>query len=287
MNRVNLLLVVIALVMVGVSSMLFTVDEREKVILFRFGEIVRADYEPGLHFKLPVMNTVRRFNGQIQTFDAKPVMYQTQELKNVVVDSFVKWRITDVKAFYIAMGSVNVNARLGQIVNDISRAEFGKRTVQDVVSGARGEIMDLMRVAANKVTSDFGIEVIDVRLKRVDLPPDASNSVYARMSAGRARVAKTFRAEGAEEAEKIRSEADKDRSILLAEAGQKADIIRGAGDAKAASVFADAYNANREFYSFYRSLEAYRKVLGSGDDLLVLKPEGEFFKYFGDGVAPE
>lgn len=286
MSRVNLLLVLIALAVVGVSSTLFTVNEREKAILFRFGEVVRADYEPGLHFKLPVVNTVRLFNGQIQTFDAPPVMYQTEELKNVVVDAFVKWRIADVKAYYIALGSVDVNIRLGQIVNDIARAEFGKRTVKDVVSGARVEIMKIMQASANLAAADLGIEVIDVRIKRVDLPPDASNSVYARMSAGRTRVAKGFRAEGAEEAEKIRSEADKDRSILLAEADQKAQIIRGTGDATAATIFAEAYGANSEFYSFYRSLEAYRKVLGNGDDLLVLKPEGEFFKYFGDATAP-
>lgn len=286
MSRVNLLLVLIALAVVGVSSTLFTVNEREKAILFKFGEVIRADYEPGLHFKLPVVNTVRFFNGQIQTYDAPPVMYQTEELKNVVVDAFVKWRIADVKAYYIALGSVDVNVRLGQIVNDIARAEFGKRTVKDVVSGARVEIMKIMQASANQAAADLGIEVIDVRIKRVDLPPDASNSVYARMSAGRTRVAKGFRAEGAEEAEKIRSEADKDRSILLAEADQKAQIIRGTGDATAATIFAQAYGANSEFYSFYRSLEAYRKVLGNGDDLLVLKPEGEFFKYFGDATAP-
>jgi len=286
MTRVNLLLVLLALVLVTMSSTLFTVDERETAILFRFGEIVKADYEPGLHVKLPVVNTVRHFNRQIQTYDAKPVMYQTEELKNVVVDAFVKWRIADVRAFYIALGSVDVNLRLGQIVNDIARGEFGKRTVKDVVSGAREEIMDIMQVEANRVTQGFGVEVVDVRLKRVDLPPDASNSVYARMSAGRARVAKGFRAEGAEEAEKIRSEADKDRTILLAEAGQQAQIIRGTGDALAADIFAKAYGANEEFYSFYRSLEAYRQVLGNGDDLLVLKPEGEFFKYFGDSKVP-
>ncbi len=282
MSRVNLLLALVVLGLVGVSSMLFTVDEREKAILFRFGEIVRADYEPGLHFKLPVVHNVRRFNSQIQTFDAPPVMYQTVELKNVVVDAFVKWRITDVKTYYIAMGSVDVNIRLGQIVNNIARAEFGKRSVQEVVSGARAEMMEIMRVSSNEATSDFGIEVVDVRLKRVDLSPKASNSVYDRMSAGRTRVAKGFRAEGAEEAEKIRSEADKDRAILLAEADQKAQIIRGSGDAAAATIFAQAYGVNREFYSFYRSLEGYRKVLGNGDDLLVLKPEGEFFKYFGN-----
>jgi len=286
MSRVNVLLVLIALVMITVSSTLFIVDEREKAILFRFGEIVRADYEPGLHFKLPVVNTVKRFNRQIQTFDARPVMYQTKELKNVVVDAFVKWRIADVKAYYIALGSVDVDIRLAQIINNAARAEFGKRSVQDVVSGAREEIMEIMRKSANLVTQDFGVQVVDVRLKRVDLPPDASNSVYARMSAGRARVAKTFRAEGAEEAEKIRSTADKDRAILLAQTDQKAQIIRGTGDALAATIFADAYGANKEFYSFYRSLEAYRKVLGKGDDLLVLKPEGEFFKYFGSGAAP-
>lgn len=286
MSRINLILVLIALVVIAISSTLFTVDEREKVILFRFGEIVKADYEPGLHFKLPFINTVRRFNGQIQTLDAPPVMYQTEELKNVVVDAFVKWRIADVKAYYIALGSVDVNSRLGQIVADIARAEFGKRTVKEVVSSARVEIMDIMRSSSDEKTTVFGVEVVDVRLKRVDLPPDASNSVYARMSAGRTRVAKGFRAEGAEEAEKIRSEADKDRSIMLAEANQQSQMIRGSGDATAAKIFAEAYGANQDFYSFYRSLEAYRRALGNGDDLLVLKPEGEFFKYFGQNVAP-
>ncbi len=286
MSKFNLILGVALVALLLGYNTLFTVDERERAILFRFGEIVRADYEPGIHFKLPLVHQVALFSRQIQTLDGKPVRYQTEELKNVIVDAFVKWRIADVEKFYISVGGVDINSRLGQIINDIARAEFGKRTVIEVVSSARAQIMDIMREEANKGAQAFGVEVIDVRLKRVDLPPDASNSVYARMSAGRTRVAKEFRAQGAEEAEKIRAEADKEKSILLAEADERAQIIRGQGDAEAAKTYANAYGVDEDFYSFYRSLEAYRKVLGSGDDFLVLKPEGEFFKYFDQPPQP-
>ncbi|MBL4623151.1 MAG: protease modulator HflC [Immundisolibacteraceae bacterium] len=285
MSRINLVFGLIGLLVIGVLNTVFIVDERQKAILFKFGEIIRADYEPGLHFKLPIMNTVALFSSQIQTLDAQPVRYQTEELKNVTVDTFVKWRITDVQKFYIAIGGSDINTRLGQIVNDVARSEFGKRSVNEVVSGARVEIMEIMQKAANVAAQTYGIEVVDVRLKRVDLPLEASNSVYARMSAGRNRVAKEFRAQGAEEAEKIRAQADKEKEILLAEADRKSQIIRGSGDATAANTYASAYGANEEFYSFYRSLEAYRKVFGSGEDLMVLKPEGEFFKYFGDEIS--
>ncbi|MEC9340573.1 MAG: protease modulator HflC [Pseudomonadota bacterium] len=282
MNRtLSMTLLVLGGVLLVVSLSVFTVSERERAILFRLGQIVKADYEPGIHFKIPIIHTVQKYDARIQTLDAASVQYQTIELKNVVVDAFVKWRIEDVSDYFVAVGSGDINSRLGQIINDLSRDQFGKRTVQEVVSGDRSEIMRILQERANEVAGDFGVEIVDVRIKRVDLPANVSSSVYGRMEAERTRVAKELRSQGGEEAEKIRAEADKERTIALARAYREAQALRGEGDAIATDIYAQAFGQDAEFYSFYRSLQAYREVLDSGDDLVVIQPDNEFFQYFG------
>ena len=282
MNRtLSMTLLVLGGVLLVVSLSVFTVSERERAILFRLGQIVKADYEPGIHFKIPIIHTVQKYDARIQTLDAASVQYQTIELKNVVVDAFVKWRIEDVSDYFVAVGSGDINSRLGQIINDLSRDQFGKRTVQEVVSGDRAEIMRILHERANEVAGDFGVEIVDVRIKRVDLPANVSSSVYGRMEAERTRVAKELRSQGGEEAEKIRAEADKERTIALARAYREAQALRGEGDAIATDIYAQAFGQDAEFYSFYRSLQAYREVLDSGDDLVVIQPDNEFFQYFG------
>jgi membrane protease subunit HflC len=216
--------------------------------------------------------------------DARPEEYLTSEKKNVMVDSFVKWRITDVATYYKAMGGDERRAvnRISQIIKDGLRNEFGKRTIQEAVSGERSQIMDNLQIKANKQVQDFGIEVVDVRIKRIDLPVDVSNSVYRRMEAERARVAKDFRSRGAEEAERIRADADRQTEILLAEAYRDAEQIRGEGDAVAAKVYATAYKKDAEFYALYRSLNAYRSTFKDKGDVVVVEPDADFFKYFND-----
>lgn len=272
--------VAIFVVLIGLNMAVFTVDERERAILFRFGEVVKADYTPGLHFKTPFMDVVRKYDGRMQTLDADPVRFQTSELKNVVVDSFVKWRISDISAFYVAAGGTNIDVRIAQIVNDLTRREFGKRDVHSVVSGDRKEIMTIVQSQAHLQMADFGIEVVDVRIKRVDLPPDVNVSVYRRMDAERTRVAKDLRARGAEAAERIRAETDKDRAVILAEANRDSEILRGTADATATELYASAYQKNEEFYSFYKSMSAYQNILKADSDVMVVKPDSEFFKYF-------
>lgn len=283
MNRILTVLgtgLVVAAVMV--MAFAYQVREWERVLLFRLGEIREADIAPGLHFKVPVLNSVVKYDGRIQTLDRGAVRYQTSELKNVVVDSFVKWRIADTQRFYVSIGAGSVNDRLAQIIDDLSRNEFGKRTVQDAVTGDRRAITEALRARAAERAASFGVEVVDVRIKRVDLPLEVSASVYRRMEAERKRVAADLRARGAEAGERIRAEADKNRVVLVAEAEQQAQSLRGAGDAQATQVYADAYRQDPEFFRFYRSLEAYRESLGSGTDVLVLDPGSDFFRYFGD-----
>lgn len=276
------IIVLLVLAAILAYGAIFTVDERERVIVFRLGEIVREDVEPGLHFKLPFVNNVRKFDGRILTMDALPERYLTAELKNVRVDAFVKWRIDDVGAFYRSMGGdeTRANMRLSQIIKDGLRGEFGKRTIQEVVSGERALITDIITAHANRQAANFGIEVVDVRMKRVDLPDDISVSIYRRMDAERTRVANELRSRGAEAAERIRADADRQRTILLAEAQRDAERVRGEGDARAANIFAEAFSKDPEFYSFYRSLSAYRQTFNGQNDVLVMEPDSEFFKYF-------
>ncbi|HHH35798.1 MAG TPA: protease modulator HflC [Gammaproteobacteria bacterium] len=287
-NKPLMLVVLVAALLLGWSS-LFTVKEWERAVLFKFGEIVRTDYKPGLHFKIPVVNNVKKFDGRIQTLDAEPERYLTAEKKNVIVDSFVKWRIDDVAAYYTSMGGdrLRANLRLSQIIKDGLRSEFGKRTIQDVVSGERNEIMKILSVNTAQQAKEFGIQVVDVRIKRIDLSEEISASVYRRMEAERARVAKDLRSKGAEAAERIRADADRQRTIIIAEAFREAEQLRGEGDAKAAEIYARAYTKDPEFYSFYRSLNAYRATFKSENDVLVLEPRSDFFRYFKDAHGGE
>jgi membrane protease subunit HflC len=276
----GLILIVAALVVASFS--LFTVSETQKAILFRLGEIVSTDFSPGLHFKVPFINNVRTFEARLMTLDIETERYLTSEKKNLLVDAFVKWRIDDVAKFYRSVqGDESQGAlRLSQIIKDSLRSEFAKRTIQEVVSGERSQIMDTVTTYANKQAQEFGIGVTDVRLKRIDLPDDVSNSVYRRMEAERSRVAKEFRSQGAESAERIRADADRRRTEILAEAYRQAQEVRGGGDAQAADIYGKAYNLDKDFYSFYRSLEAYRNTFTNNNDMLVLDPNSEFFRYF-------
>ena len=257
-------------------------DEREKALVFRFGEIVRSDDMPGIHLKVPFINNVRYFDARIQTMDAEPELYMTTEKKNLVVDSFVKWRVRNVPKYYVTVGGLptNTQARLAQRVNDSLRREFGRRNVQEVISGDRAEIMSVVRKAIDDEAKEIGIEVVDVRLKRVDLDPAVSERVYSRMEAERARVAKELRARGAEAAERIRADADRQREITVANAVKDAEILRGEGDAEATAIFADAFSKDSEFYRFYRSINAYQETFREKSDLLVVEPNSEFFRYF-------
>ncbi len=273
--------VVIILGVVAFETVYF-VDEREKAIIFQFGRIVESRDQPGLHIKKPFINSVQFYDARIQTMDADPELYLTGEKKNLVVDSFAKWRIRDVAKYYVTVSGLasNARARLAQRVNDSLRQEFGKRAVQEVISGDRAEIMELVRRSVDSEASEFGVEVVDVRLKRVDLDPEVSERVYSRMEAERARVAKELRAQGAEAAEKIRADADRQREITVANAYREAEHIRGEGDATATLTYASAFGKDAEFYNLYRSLNAYRDTFRSKQDLLILEPNSEFFKYF-------
>jgi len=251
-------------------------------VLFRLGEIVRTDIKPGLHFKTPFINNVRKFDGRILTLDVDPERFLTVEKKNVIVDSFVMWRIADVRRFYTAVlgDERNARQRLEQIVKDGMRGEFSKRTINEVVSGERGSIMEDLTVTASEQAEQIGIQIVDIRVKRVDLPAEVSNSVYRRMQAERARVAKEFRSQGQEEAEKIRADADRQSRVLIADAYNKAEQVSGLGDARATEIYADAYGKDKDFYAFFRSLQAYRQSFRQGNDMMLLEPDGEFFEYF-------
>lgn len=269
-------------ILVLLSLSVFTVDQRQSAIVFRLGEIVSVKDKPGLYVKLPLVDRVRLFDTRILTIDSdEPDLFLTSEKKNVLVDSFVKWRIVDVKQYYVSVQGDEERARirLTQTVNDSLRAEFGKRTIHDVVSGEREEIMNVMREKADADARKIGVQVIDVRLKRVDLPQEVSDSVYGRMQAERTRVAKQLRSLGTEESEKIRADADRQREVIIAEAYRDAQRIKGEGDAKASAIYAKAFQENPEFFAFYRSLEAYRQSFKNKSDLLILEPGSEFFKY--------
>jgi membrane protease subunit HflC len=271
---------IIALILLSMST--FVVDQRQAAIVFQLGEVMRLETTPGLKFKVPLLQNVRFFDSRILTLDtAEPERFITAEKKNVLVDSYVKWRIFDVKQYYISVGGDEARAqtRLMQTVNSALREEFGKLTIHDVVSGKRDE---LMRVVQEKTDGDarkIGVEVLDVRLKRVDFPVEISGSVYSRMEAERKRVANELRATGNAESEKIRADADKQRQVLLANAYRDAQKIKGEGDAKATALYAAAFGRNTEFFSFYRSLEAYKQTFRDKNDVMVIDPSSAFFKY--------
>ena len=280
-NRLGFLLAgVFALVLVA-SMAMFTVDQRERAIVFQLGEMKEVITTAGLHFKWPLIQNVRFFDARILTLDTPDAeRYITSEKKNLLVDTFVKWKINDARQYYISVGDeTQAQTRISQTVNATLREEFGKRTVHEVVSEDRNEIMNTVRERANQDAKKIGVEIIDVRLKRVDLPQEVSESVYKRMDAERKSVANQLRSEGSSEAERIRAEADKEREVIIANAYKEAQRIKGEGDAKAAAAYAQAFGRNPEFYAFYRSLEAYRASFKNRSDVLVLEPNSDFFKY--------
>ena len=281
MNRQTLLSGLGFLVLLVLLTSTFTVSETEKVILLEFKKIVGTDYGPGLHFKLPYRQ-VKKFDSRILSLESKPERFLTSEKKNVLVDWFVKWRINDVTKFYTSVGGdkAQANIRLDQITKDAMRNEFSKRTIRELVSSDRGRIQDALTTMVAPAVASLGVEVTDIRVMRIDLPEEVSSSVYRRMEAERARVAREFRSRGAEAAEKIRAEADREREVLIAEAQKGADIRRGEGDATATEIYAKAYGKNKEFFQFNRSLIAYRQAFRDDGSQLLLSPDSEFFRYF-------
>jgi len=270
--------------LVTIAAMaLFTVDETQTAIRFQLGEIVQDNYKPGLHWKWPLINNVRKFDRRLQTLDTEPERFLTAEKKNVIVDSFAMWKIEDVRLFYTTVGgdAAQANVRLDQIVKDSLRSEFSKRSIQEVVSGDRDQIMETLSALLSAQATQLGIKAVDVRIKRIDLPADVSNSVFSRMKAERLRVAKDFRSRGGEAAERIRADADRQGTVILAEAYRDAERQRGDGDAQSADIYAQAYSQDQDFYNFSRSLSAYRQSFGSKDDVLILQPQDfQFFRYF-------
>ena len=286
MNNRNLTSILFAFFIL-IYTATFIVDEREVAIKFRLGEIVTTYQEPGLYFMIPFINNIKKYDSRLLTMDSKPEQFLTSEKKNVIVDSFVKWKITGPENFYRSSKGderIGIN-RLSQIINDLTKSEFSKRTINDVVSGDRAVLMNIVKVEANKVARALGISVIDVRVKRVDLPDDVSNSVYARMVKERATVAKSFRSKGKEEAQGISALAERESETIIAEAYKKAQEIKGEGDAISTETYAKAYNLSPEFYSFYRSLTAYKKTFSAKQDVLIIQPDSDFFKYFNNPMG--
>lgn len=285
--RVNLVLIIVVLVAIVVRMSVFTVDEREHAIKFQFREIVRADYEPGLHFKLPFVQNVMRYPNRIMNYGHSEERFLTGEKKNLIVDYFVTWRITDASQYYRSVGGDEGLAieRISAIIKEGIKAAISTRTVQQVVSAERSELMQDMLVRARERTPELGVEVVDVRVKRIDLSEEVSDSVYNRMRQERQRVASQLRAEGDEEFQRITADADRQRTVILAEAYRDAERIRGAGDARAAETYARAYSQDRDFYAFYRSMQAYRESIGREQDVLVLQPDSEFFKFLQNQVG--
>ncbi len=282
MNKGSLPVILGAIAIIILSS-LYTIDQRETGIKFKFREIVEKDIKPGLHFKIPFINTVKTFSSQILTLDAKPERFLTSEKKYVIVDFFVKWRISDLGTFYRSTGGGRITEAqrlLEQIMKDGLRNEFSRRTIKEALSDERGAIMSGLQGKSNDVSKQLGIQIVDVRVSRIDFPDSVSESVFKRMRSERKQVAQDFRSRGKEEAERIKASADREATIIEAEAYRDAEKVRGEGDAKAAAIYADAYQKDAEFYAFYRSLGAYRKSLGKAGDVIVLEPDSEFFNYF-------
>ena len=278
-NSIGIIIAVIAFI---IMSSTYKVDQRETAIKFRFKEIVETNIEPGLHIKIPFIDTIKKFNRQILTLDAKPDRFLTNEKKYVKVDFFVKWRILDASTFYRATrGDISrAQNRLEGIMKDGLRNEFSKRTILEAISGERGEIMTSLRSKSNTDAKELGIEIVDARVSQIDFPETVSESVYERMRSERKRVAQDFRSRGKEEAEKIRAAADREATIIVANAYSKGEQMRGEGDAKSAAIYADAYSKDAEFYSFYRSLSAYEKAFANSSDMMVIEPDSDFFRYF-------
>jgi modulator of FtsH protease HflC len=286
--RLNLFLIIAALIVIFVRMSVFTVDQRDHAVKLQIGEIVESNYAPGLHFKLPFFQNVLRYPNRILTYEHPDEKFLTGEKKNLIVDYFVTWKIIEPAQYYRAVGGDEGVAveRLSAIVKEGIKAAISQRTVQEVVSAERSELMEEMLAQARGRTPEvLGIEIVDVRVKRIDLSDEVSDSVYNRMRQERQRVATQLRAEGDEEYERIRADADRQRTVILAEAYRDAEIARGAGDAKAADIYAQAFSQDRDFYAFYRSMQAYRQSIGNDQDVLVLQPDSEFFKYLQSQVG--
>ncbi len=283
MSGRNLAIVLLGLVaLMALSGSIYVIKETERAVVLRFGKLANADVEPGIHFKLPFADEVRKFDARILTVDAPSENYYTIEKKRLIVDSFAKWRINNVETYYRATGGNEqvANSRLAARINDGLRNKFGTRTLHEVVSGQRDELMhELTNELNDAVRSSLGIEVVDVRVKRIDLPEEVSDSVYNRMAAEREKKAREYRAKGMEEAEKIRAEADREKVVIESLAYRDGQKLRGEGDAQAAAIYASAFNQDPEFYSFMRSLEAYRQSFSGKQDMMVIEPDSEFFRY--------
>ncbi|TDX99274.1 protease modulator HflC [Thiohalophilus thiocyanatoxydans] len=280
----KLIAAIVVLAIIGLigSNSLFTVSERELAIQFALGKVKKADFEPGLHVKWPFVNNVRKYEKRIITADTAPQRYLTQEQKPLIVDYYVKWRIDDVETYYKTMQGMESRARMQfqSIVNKGLLDAFGERTLQEVISDARDDIMRSITKEADKRVQSFGIEIVDVRLKRIELTERVFENIFERMSSAREKEAKELRASGRGEAERIRAEAERQKTVMLANAYREAQAIRGQGDAKSAGIYANAFSEDEEFYSFYRSLNAYRKSLAGNGNMMLLEPDSEFFKYF-------
>ncbi len=288
MRALGPIIAVAVVVILLISGSLFTVDQRQNAIVFQFGQVKEVVTKPGLHFKWPLLQNVRQFDMRILTYDdAEPQRFLTQGNRPVLVDSFVKWHIIDVRQFYVSVrGEENgAQTRIRQTVSGTLREEFGIRTVHDVVSGERDQIMVKVREKVDQDLKRIGVGIIDVRLKRVDLPQEVSESVYRRMEAERRRIANELRSTGAAEGERVRADADRQREVILAEAYRDAQRVRGEGDAKSAGIFAAAFNQNPEFFAFYRSMEAYRSTFRGKNDILLLETNSDFLRYFRDSLG--
>jgi membrane protease subunit HflC len=280
-------LVAVFILLLGASSTLYVVKETERAVLLKFGEVVNPDVQPGLHLKVPVMHVVRKFDGRILTLDARPERYLSIEKKSLIIDSFAKWRVADVNKYYIKTGGeeLRTQALLAQLINEGLRNEVGERDMHEVVSGKRDELMVALTEKINlQAMNEYGVEVVDIRVKKVDLPNDVRQSVFDRMNTERQREAKEHRSQGLELAEGIRAAADREQVVIRADAYRKAELLRGEGEAVAAATYAKAYQKNAEFYAFWRSMRAYEETFANKSDVMLLKPDSDFFKYLNQST---
>ena len=286
-NKLFAVVVAVLLAVVLASNTLYIIHATERGVLLKFGKVVESDLPPGLHWKLPMVHEVRKFDARILTLDARPERFLTVEKKGIIVDSFAKWRIQDVGTFYTATNGeeARVEQLLAQRINEGLRNQFATRSLQEVVSGERDQLMEELTASLNKLTLErYGIQLVDVRVKRIDLPEQVSDSVFSRMTTEREREAREHRSKGKEQAEVIRADADRQRTIIEAEAYRDSEQMRGEGDAKAAAIYAAAYNRDPEFYSFVRSLTAYKETFRTKGDILLVAPDSEFFRYLKDNT---
>lgn len=285
MSKTNIGLIALLVLLFAASNVLFVVKETERAVKLEFGEVVEADIKPGLHWRIPIMHQIRKFDSRILTMDASPVRFLTLDKKSLIIDSFAKWRIVDVQKYYTATNGEEARtyALLAQRINDGLRNEVGVRDMHEVVSGRRDELMEQLTSKLNEVAlRELGVEVVDIRVKQVDLPNDVRQSVYERMKTERQQEAREHRARGKELAEGIRASADREKIIIESEAYRQAEIIRGEGDAEATAIYAQAYNKDAEFYAFWRSLNAYENTFSNKSDVLLLKPDSDFFRYLNE-----